>query len=150
VLAHLPSAAIPTCIDQPPAFVEYRWLAVSTRRLCVARINIWLPSRRGNTNKSKISASLSAIVTTAAVSGTRCCARSRLANQRWLSFSAVGRCLRWFERLRRARPHPMVHQPQRHTRSAYRKVLCATSSHTALDCPSAPGLSLTDDEQSPG
>jgi hypothetical protein len=30
------------------------------------------------------------------------------------------------------------------------QVLCATSSHTALDCPSAPGLSLTDDEQSPG
>ena len=133
VLAHLPSAAIPTCIDQPPAFVESHPIG-------------GLPSRPGDyaSHESIYDCLHDGVTQTSQKYLLHCQRLSPLQQSQARAAvrvpdlsTSVGAPSRSSltlvsspERLRRARPHPMVHQPQRHTRSAYRK--CCVQLHPIL------------------
>jgi len=87
-----------------------------------------------------MSASPSAIVATATASGTRCCARFRLVNQRFLG---CGPSLTLVRTSQAGAPTSDNHN------GAFAVTASVVCNFTALDCLGVPALSLTDDEQSP-
>ena len=153
-LAHLPSVAIPTCIDQPPAFVashptgglpsrpgdyashesRYGCLrdeAMQTSQKCLPHYQQLSQLRRFQARVAvrvpDLSTSVGSPSRLLAVADAGCFARTSQAG------APTSDGLPTLT----ARPRCL---PQ---------VLYATSSHTALDCLGVPALSLTDDEQSP-
>ena len=136
-LAHLPSVAIPMCIDQPPAFVAYRWPAVSTRRLCVARIKILHDGAMQTSQK--------------------CLPHpQRLSPLQQPLLCAFQTCQPAFSRLWAvadagcfARTSQAGAPTSDNHNGAFAVTASVVCNFTTLDCLGVPALSLTDDEQSP-